>query len=494
MTMTDSVRTRFAPSPTGRLHLGNIRAAVFNWLFSRHHGGAFVLRLEDTDVGRNVAGAEAGVLEDLRWLGLTWDEGPEVGGPHAPYRQSERGATYRAAVDRLVEAGAAYPCFCDGGAGEEGGDDEDAEGGEEPGAGWRRYDGRCRALDAAEARARVDAGEAHVVRFAAPRDGVVVVHDVVRGAIETPAADVDDFVLVRGDGRPTYNFAVVVDDVDMAISHVIRGSGHLSNTPKQALLFDALGVPRPVFAHLAQVLDPAGGKLSKRTGARPLSAYRADGFLPDALVNYLSLLGWSDPREREVLTRDELVEAISLERLGASDTAYDPEKLRWVATRHMAALPLEAVVEGVRPYLQEAGPPFDAWSGAELESAVEALRSRLGAFGEVRDHLHFFEPPAERMAEARRTVSRDPEARTVIDALMDALAAVSHDAWSPEAVKAAVTEAGAAAGVRGKALYTPLRLAVSGEEHGPDVARILHTLGRTRTLERLAAVSTPAPN
>ncbi|MEQ9569947.1 MAG: glutamate--tRNA ligase family protein, partial [Longimicrobiales bacterium] len=275
--------------------------------------------------------------------------------------------------------------------------------------------------------------------------------------------------------------------VDMAISHVIRGSGHLSNTPKQALLFDALGVPRPVFAHLAQVLDPAGGKLSKRSGAKPVSAYREEGYLPDALVNYLSLLGWSDPDEREVLTRSELVEAISLERLGASDTAYDPEKLRWVAQQHLAALPLEEVVAGVEPILRRAGAPFDGWSGAERVSAVEALRSRLAAFGDVAEHLHFFEPTDEQLAEARRTVSRDPAARTVIDALIEALSAVSDEEWTPETVKAAVKEAGAAAGARGKGLYTPLRLAVTGQEHGPDVARILHVLGRTRTLGRLRA-------
>lgn len=488
--MTDTVRTRFAPSPTGRLHLGNVRAAVFNWLFARRHGGAFVLRLEDTDVERNVAGAEDALLADLRWLGLDWDEGPGVGGPHGPYRQSERGALYRSAADRLVEAGAAYPCFCDGGTGEGADADEPGDGGEDEdrdAPGYRRYDGRCRNLAPGEAGRRVAAGEAHVLRFAAPRNGVVTVDDAVRGTIEVPADDVDDFVLLRRDGRPTYNYAVVVDDIDMAVSHVIRGSGHLSNTPKQALLFDALGAPRPVFAHLAQVLDPGGGKLSKRAGAKPVSSYRDEGFLPDALVNYLSLLGWSDQQEREVLTRAELVEAISLERLGASDTALDPEKLRWVGTRHLAELPLDAVVEGVRPFLRRAGPPFDAWSGSELDSAVEALRSRLGAFGEVEEHLHFFEPGADALAQAREAVSRDAQARTVIDALAGALAGVAEADWTPEAVKDAVKEASAATGVRGRALYTPLRLAVTGEEHGPDVARILHVVGRTRTLGRLEA-------
>lgn len=477
--MQEQVRTRFAPSPTGQLHLGNVRAAVFNWLFARRHGGAFVLRLEDTDVERNVEGAEAQLMADLRWLGLDWDEGPDVGGPHAPYRQSERGERYRAAVDRLIAAGAAYPCFDL--------DEPESEGDEGEGT-YRRYDGRERALPKEEAARRIANGEPHLIRFAAPLEGEVVVEDVVRGRIAVPAADVDDFVLLRSDGRATYNFAVVVDDAEMRISHVIRGSGHLSNTPKQALLFDALGAPRPVFAHLAQVLDPEGGKLSKRSGAKPVAEYREEGFLADALVNYLSLLGWSDPEEREVLTRDELVAAISLERLGASDTAYDPEKLRWVATQHLARLPFEAVVEGVRPVLAGAGSPFDGWEGEHLDSVAHALRSRLGAWGEVLQHLHYFEPDPARIEEARSTVSADPESRRVIDALIEALDEIPGSRWTPEEIKQGVKDAGKRAGARGRALYVPLRMAVIGEEHGPDMARILHVVGRDTTLDRLRAV------
>lgn len=495
--MQQQVRTRFAPSPTGQLHLGNVRAAVFNWLFARRHGGAFVLRLEDTDVDRNVEGAEAQLEADLRWLGLEWDEGPGVGGPHAPYRQSERGAHYSAAIARLVESGAAYPCFCDGGdeSADEGarGDPAGSASGGTPEGGegvFRRYDGRCRAIPAEEARDRVAKGERHVIRFAAPTEGEVAVDDVVRGRIVVPAADVDDFVLLRADGRPTYNFAVVVDDAEMEISHVIRGSGHLSNTPKQALLFDALGAPRPIFAHLAQVLDPEGGKLSKRSGAKPVAEYRAEGYLPDALVNYLSLLGWSDVEEREVLTRSELIEAISLERLGASDTAYDPEKLRWVSTQHLAALPFEAVVEGVKTALAGVGAPGDQWEGEVLDSVVHALRSRLGAWGEVRQHLHYFDPEPDRLEAARSTVMGDPESRRVIDALIEVFDALPESRWMPEDIKKAVKEAGLRAEARGKKLYVPLRMAVIGEEHGPDMARILHVMGRDTTLDRLRAVQT----
>ncbi len=471
-----TVRTRFAPSPTGDLHLGNIRAAVFNWLFSRRHGGVFVLRLEDTDVARNVEGAEARLMDDLRWLGLQWDEGPDVGGPHGPYRQSERGAVYQAAVERLVASGRAFPCFSD---------EVEFEG--------RRYDGRGRRIDPDEAAERVEAGEPHVIRLAAPAEGMVEVVDAVRGPIEVPAADVDDFVLVRRDGRPTYNFAVVVDDIEMRITHVVRGSGHLSNTPKQALLFDALGRPRPVFAHLAQVLDPSGGKLSKRAGAKPVRAYREEGYLPDALINYLSLLGWSDPDEREVLTRDDLAQVISLERLGASDTAYDPEKLRWVAQQHLARLDLDTLVEGVSPYLRSAGEPYAGWSGEVLTSAVRSLKTRLAAFGDVSEHLHFFHPSAEALAVARdRMVDPDTPgaegAHEVIAGLAVALGGVASEAWSPGSIKAAIREAGAAAGAKGPGLYTPLRLAVTAQDHGPDVARILHVIGKDETLARLGAI------
>jgi len=284
-----SVRTRFAPSPTGRLHLGNARIAVFNWLFTRHHGGAFVLRIEDTDVERNVAGAEGAIMEDLRWLGLEWDEGPDVGGPVGPYRQSARTLRYLAAVRCLVKAGCAYRCYCS--------EKELVADQENVGKGRpvQRYSGRCRHLTPEQREAYEAAGRSWVVRFAVPELDHIEILDEVHGAISFPMKDIDDFVILRSDGRVTYNFAVVVDDMEMEITHVIRGAGHLPNTPKQVLLFDALGAPRPAYAHLPTVLAPDGGKLSKRAGARPVAWYREDGYPPDAVVNYLSLLGWSHP-------------------------------------------------------------------------------------------------------------------------------------------------------------------------------------------------------
>jgi len=470
------VRTRFAPSPTGRLHLGNLRVAAFNWLFARRHGGAFVLRVEDTDVERNVAGAEEGIFRDLRWLGLEWDEGPDVGGPHAPYRQSERGPVYRRTAGRLLEEGKAYRCWCSE---EELGEErERVEGGE-----VLRYSGRCRRLPGEE-RARLEAeGRPSVVRFAVP-EGVdpIQVEDEVRGLISFPRTDLTDFVVLRSDGRPTYNFAVVADDVDMEITHVVRGAGHLSNTPRQALLFDALGHPRPVFAHLPTVLAPEGGKLSKREGSAAAERLRAEGYHPDGVLNYLSLLGWSSPDEREVLAREELVERISLERVGRSDTAYDPEKLRWLSAQHIQAMDERELVEAVRPFVDPGLHPLE---GRALDVAVRTVRSRLSAFGEIDEHLGFFFPaPGPALEAARAQVREDPEARRVLEALAGRLETV--EPWSPEALGAAVRETGAAVGARGPGLFHPVRKAVTGRESGPDLSGILCALGRAEVLRRIA--------
>ncbi|MBI4410264.1 MAG: glutamate--tRNA ligase, partial [Gemmatimonadetes bacterium] len=320
------VRTRFAPSPTGSLHLGNARVAVLNWLFARHERGQFILRIEDTDVERTVASAEAEILDDLCWLGLDWDEGPGIEGPaeqgpFGPYRQSERGSLYRAQAERLVESGRAFRCYCS---------DEELEAkrraalarGEKP-----HYDGTCRRLSAAQAAQRERAGRRPAVRFHVPPEGEVVVRDVVRGEVRFAADEIGDFIILRSDGAPTYNFAVVVDDVLMEISHVIRGVGHLSNTPRQVLLYQALGRPAPVFAHVPQVLGPDRQKLSKRHGATSLAEYRRLGYHPDALVNYLSLLSWSSPSGEEFLVRERLLNEISLERIGSADVVFDPGKL-----------------------------------------------------------------------------------------------------------------------------------------------------------------------
>jgi glutamyl-tRNA synthetase len=320
-----SVRVRFAPSPTGWLHVGGARTAYFNWLFARQHQGAFVIRVEDTDVARSTEQSESGVLDDLRWLGLTWDEGPDLGGPHGPYRQSERLALYRESADRLMASGLAYPCFC-----------TDAELDERRRAALAagrppHYDGRCRAYSDAQREAARAEGRPASVRFTVEaRDWVL--DDLVRGEVRFPAGMVGDFVLLRSSGLPTYNFACVVDDAAMRISHVIRAEEHLSNTVRQLMLYPVIGAAPPRFAHVPLILNPDRTKMSKRSGeaAVAVSDWRRAGYVADALLSYLALLGFHPGDEREILSRAELLEAFSLDRVGRSGSVFDADKLRWV--------------------------------------------------------------------------------------------------------------------------------------------------------------------
>ncbi len=472
-----TVRTRFAPSPTGRLHLGNVRAAAFNWLYARRHRGAFILRIEDTDVERNVPGGEEAILEDLRWLGLDWDEGPGVEGPHAPYRQSERGAIYDAAVESLVASGHAYPSFCGEG-------DVGSQIGKE-GREVRHYLGRCRRMDPGERARRLAQGPPPVIRFAVPEGlGSVEVKDEVFGLISFPINDIDDFVIRRSDGRVTYNFAVVVDDVDMEITHVIRGVGHLSNTPKQALIFDALGHRRPAFAHLPTVLGADGQKLSKRDGAAAVAELRRLGYPADAVLNYLSLLGWSHPEGTEVLSRAELVEAVDLSRVGRSDTQVDPEKLLWISSQHLAREDLPTLADHVLPYLD--GSRFGA-ARSRWPQVVEALRTRLDTYGAINRHLPLLYGGAERGEEARSALAAYPDAPRLLGTVAAALDRL--DAWTEPALGAAVRAAGREAGAKGAALFHPIRLALIGSEAGPDLAKLLAALGRREALARLRAAA-----
>jgi glutamyl-tRNA synthetase len=469
-----TVRTRFAPSPTGRLHLGNVRAAAFNWLLARRHGGQFILRIEDTDTSRNVAGGEATIAEDLRWLGLDWDEGPDVGGSHGPYRQSERDDAYAKALGKLLAAGAGYPCFCT----EEALSDDTEEFGE--GRTATSYSGRCRGMPAGERAERVRRGDPHVIRFAVPEQLTqVTVEDEIFGSISVPVIGIDDFVLRRTDGRVMYNFAVVVDDVDMEITHVVRGVGHLSNTPKQALLFDALGAARPAFAHLPTVLGPDGKKLSKRHGATAVAELRAAGYPPDAVLNYLSLLGWSHPEEKEVLTRQELTAAIGLDRVGRSDTQLDMEKLRWVASQHIAAESLDDLAAHVRPYVDQ-----DRYAAAleNLPGVVDTLRTRMSTYADINEHLVLLYPSEAEVGSRRSQLGTNSETRRVLASVREALAECSE--WSGAELDRAIRAAGAEVQATGAGLFHPVREVLIGSEKGPDLGKIMVAIGRDEALRR----------
>jgi nondiscriminating glutamyl-tRNA synthetase len=469
------MRTRFAPSPTGSLHIGNARIAVLNWLCSRQAGGAFLLRIEDTDTARNVEGSEEDIFRDLRWLGLDWDEGPPFEnrppiGLHAPYRQSERMDIYRSAAHQLHARGFVYECFCT--------DDELAatRSAAESGEGAARYDGRCDRLSTAERDALRAAGRMAALRFRVPARDEILVRDVIHGDVRFPAREISDFIVLRADGRATYNFAVVVDDIQMEITHVIRGAGHLSNTPRQVLLYEAFGRAAPIFAHVPTVLGPDRQKLSKRHGAQALSEYRREGYHADAMVNYLSLLSWSSPTGEEVLTRAQLVREITLERVGASDVVYDPAKLRWLSSKHIERMPLPDLLAALEPFL---GPVANRIAESRLPMAVEAVRSHLTTFGEIEEQLAPFFATDD-------TTVWPPETPLDVAVLRAALAELSRDrAWERPDVESAIKAAGTHANARGKDLYRPLRLALTGREHGPPLWAVLLVQGREPVLKRL---------
>ncbi len=343
------MRLRFAPSPTGHLHVGNARTALYNWLLARGQGGAFILRIEDTDRERSTTESERAILDDLRWLGLTWDEGPDVGGPHGPYRQSERAVLYQEHAQRLRAAGRAYDCFCTP-------EQLEADRQRALAAGQPpKYVGRCRNLSDAEVSRRRSAGEAAALRFRVPGDAAVAFDDGVRGHVHFEIDVIGDFVMLRSDGSPAYNFAVVVDDGLMGVTDVIRGEDHISNTPRQLLLYKAFGWSPPRFAHLALVLGPDHAPLSKRHGATSVAEFRAKGYLPESLANYLALVGWSPGGGDELLPLAELARRFSLDGVSHSAGVFDEEKLAWANRHYLKAAPVSRLVTLALPYLRHAG-------------------------------------------------------------------------------------------------------------------------------------------
>ncbi|MBM3779821.1 MAG: glutamate--tRNA ligase [Acidimicrobiia bacterium] len=462
------MRLRFAPSPTGFLHVGNARTALFNWLLARGQGGTLVLRIEDTDAGRSTTLADRSVLEDLRWLGLDWDEGVEVGGDRGPYRQSERASTYRAHAQQLLDRGLAYYCFCS--AEQLEADREQARLAARP----PMYPGRCRRVPDAQARARVTAGEPAVIRFRVPEHRDVVFDDAVRGRVRFGTEVIGDPVLVRSDGMAAYNFAVVVDDALMEISHVVRGEDHLSNTPRQLLLYDAFGWAPPAFAHVSMVLGPDHTKLSKRHGATSVAEFRERGYLPEALANYLALLGWSPGDDEELLPLRELASRFRIEKVGHSAGVFDVEKLAWVNRHYLKAAPPGRLADLAVPFLVRAGwvsGPIGSADRAVVERAVEAAVASVGRLDEVPARLAFlFEYSAEQALgdETIRREAADPAARAVVAAL----AAVLADAGpllDRDAFRAAAAQVRERTRQKGRALFHVIRIALTGAASGMEL-------------------------
>ena len=461
-----AMRVRFAPSPTGLLHVGNARTALFNWLLARGGGGTFILRIEDTDVERSTRKSEEGILEDLRWMGLTWDEGPDVGGLHGPYRQSERLELYRSYARSMIGNGHAYHCFCPA---EQIEADRRAaiEGGRPP-----KYVGRCRDLPAEQSAERVEKGEAAVVRFRVPVSRDVVFRDVVRGEVRFSTDVIGDPVIVRSDGNPAYNFAVVVDDALMEITHVIRGEDHISNTPRQVLIYEALRFPPPVFAHLALVLGPDHAPLSKRHGATSVAEFRARGYLPEALVNYLALLGWSPGGGDELLHAMEMARRFSLDSVGHSAAVFDPEKLAWVNRHYLRLATPGRLAELAVPSLQQAGFLLNDTPEARafVEFVVPMASGSIDRVEQTPDRLRFlfvFDPAEAMVRDDVAEVLREPGAREVIDHLARELAGAGR--LDRETFRAAAARVKQATGQKGKHLFHPIRVALTGEAGGPEL-------------------------
>jgi nondiscriminating glutamyl-tRNA synthetase len=461
------MRLRFAPSPTGQLHVGNARTALFNWLLARRHGGTFILRIEDTDVERSTRESEQAIIEDLRWMGLEWNEGVDADGERGPYRQSERLKIYDTHAQALIDRGQAYYCFCSA---------ETLEADRQAALAAGRapmYPGTCRAIPGEDARRRVASGEAAAVRFRVPAGRELVFDDLVRGRVAFATDVIGDPVLVRSGGIPAYNFAVVVDDHLMAITHVIRGEDHISNTPRQILLYEAFGWTPPRFAHVSLVMGPDHSPLSKRHGATSVKEFRDRGYLPEALTNYLALLGWSPGEGDELLPLDELARRFDLERVGHSASVFDIEKLAWVNRHYLKLADAGRVARLSLPHLQRAGWVREATPAAlaYLARVVPAAAASVDRLEQVPQRLHFlFDYSAERaLADARiRAEASDPAARSVIAAFAEEVAA-GEPLVDKEAFRAAATRVREKTGQKGKALFHPIRLALTGESEGLEL-------------------------
>ncbi len=479
--MSDKIRVRFAPSPTGPLHIGGARSALFNWLFARKHQGDFIVRIEDTDVERSNLVSEEVILEDLKWMGLDWDEGIQVGGEKGPYRQRERLEIYDSYWKRLLEEGKAYYCFCT-----EEELEEERESlrkkGEMP-----RYLGKCRDLTQAERDKLREEGRKPVVRFKVTWGETITVEDLIRGRVNFESDGIGDFILVRSDGMPTYNFAVVIDDALMEITHVIRGEEHLSNTPRQMMIYRALGFKMTSFAHISLILGEDRTKMSKRHGATAISQYRKMGYLPEALVNFLALLGWAPEGEREMFTLHELVEEFSLERVSRSAAVFNFRKLNWMNGEYIRESSPERIRDMAIPYLQEEGLVDEKISPEDyqwLKEVIALLQEQLEYVSQVVTHIKvFFGDEIEELSPEGAEMLEDEQARQIVQRFREECTQV--ESWDKETIKGIFKRIGKDLGAGGKKLFQPVRVGLTGTLQGPDLQSLIILLGREKVANRL---------
>ena len=475
-----TVRTRYAPSPTGDPHLGNIRTALFAWLLARHHGGQFFLRIEDTDQARKVEGAVESQMEALRWLGLTWDEGPDVGGPYEPYTQSERLPIYQDHAAQLINTGHAYHCYCSPERLDEVRAHQQAR--KEP----PRYDRFCRDLTPEQRAASEASGVPPVVRFKTPLDGETIAIDAIRGPVPFQNSTLDDFVILKSDGYPTYHLGAMVDDHLMGTTHILRGEEWLPSAPRHFLIFQAFGWDPPVFAHLSRVLGPDKAKLSKRHGAHAAIEYREQGYLPDAIINFMALLGWSLDDHTEVIDRETLIKHFDLDRVLVNPAVFNAEKLLWLNGVYIRAMPPDELATLVIPFLERGlGKPVD---GDIVRRIMPFVQERIKTLSEIVDMAGFFFTEGSLEYETDLLLGKkfagDPRtARAALEAVVGRLDETTD--WTHEQLEAAVRPLADDLGLKAGDLFGPVRVAITGQTAAPPLFETMEVLGREVTLQRL---------
>lgn len=482
--MDKPVRVRFAPSPTGPFHIGGARSALFNWLIARQTGGKLILRIEDTDLERSTRESEENIKDALRWLGLDWDEGIDAGGEYGPYRQTERLAIYQKYTEQLLAQGKAYHCFCS---------EEELEAerqvlmekGEMP-----RYLGRCRNLSAAEKDALCAEGRKPVVRFRVPEGESIMFNDLVRGQVVFESDGIGDYVIVKSDGIPVYNYAVVIDDASMHISHVVRGEEHLSNTPRQLLLYNALKFTPPEFAHISLILGKDRTKMSKRHGATAIEQYKNKGYLPAGLINFLVLLGWSPAGEQEFFTLDELVQQFSMDRVAKNPAVFDVDKLNWINGHYVKQLPVSELTEIALPHLIHAGYISEQEAKEKrnwIEQVVGAVREYISYAADIVEHVDvFFNDAPELEDEGAKEILQAQEIPLVMNAFKEKIrAAIELDVPSVQTILKGITKE---LKLGGKKVYMPIRIALTGKAHGPELDSLIAIIGKERTIKRIDAM------
>lgn len=487
--MSSKIRVRYAPSPTGELHIGNARTALFNYLFARHNGGDFIIRTEDTDTRRNLDYGEASQLDNLSWLGIDWDESPLNPGEYGPYRQSERLSIYQPLIDQLIEEDKAYKCYMTE-------DELEAEReaqrarGEMPHYGGQHSNLTQEERDAYEAQGRVPA-----IRFRVPADEVYEFEDMVKGKVSFESKNISgDWVIQKKDGMPTYNFAVAVDDHFMEISHVLRGDDHIANTPKQMMIYDAFGWEYPNFGHMTLIVNSeTNKKLSKRDGGilQFIEQYRRLGYLPEAMFNFITLLGWSPKGEDEIFSKEEFIEIFDVDRLSTSPAAFDAKKLEWINNTYVKAASLDEIVDLSLPHLQEAGLIDGEPDKKEIEWArklVSLYHDEMSYGAQIVDLSSLFFNDDLHIDEASKEELSQETASVVIDAMAEKLEALPTAEFVSENIKPLTKEIQKETGVKGRKLFMPIRIAVSGQMHGPDLPSVIEVLGKEKALNHIKQV------